>query len=152
MRAGGLLVAAQGRVGFWPIARWYGAKPYRYVRKFLPLIAHATAISILLIYSSKILLSIPPKIKFCLLRKSLLQGDSVLFNLKCSFIDLHMLVKWSLANSLPLSLRNFLSKPYTLIHNWNILLMMIRGFLDVIMADAERGVAWSIICSNVCFL
>ena len=30
--------------------------------------------------------------------------------------------------------------------------MMIYGFLDVIMADAERQVAWSIIFSNMCFL
>ena len=30
--------------------------------------------------------------------------------------------------------------------------MMISGFLDVITVDAERQVAWSIICSNMCFL
>ena len=71
----------------------------------------------------------------------LLQGYSALVNLKFMFIASHMLVKWSLANSPLLSLRDFSGKPYTLIYTWNILLMMVSGFLDVIMVDAERRVA-----------
>lgn len=62
----------------------------------------------------------------------------MLVNLKFMFVALPMLVKWSLTNFPPLSLINFPGKPYALIHNWNILLMTISGFLDVITADAVR--------------
>ena len=152
VRAGDLLVTAQCRMGFWLITSWYGEKPCTFVRGFLALIAHATAILILLVDSYKILSSISPKIKLHFSKRPMLQGDSVLVNLKFIFIASHMLVKWSLTNSLLLSLRHFSGKPYTRTHNWNILLMMISGFLDIITADAERQVGCSTIYSNMCFL
>ena len=92
--------------------------------------------SILFFDSSKNLLTTCPKIKTCFSTSLLFQGDSALVNLKFMFIALHILVKWSFANSSQSSLRNFSGKRYTRTHNWNILLM-ISAFLDAITADVK---------------
>lgn len=105
--------------------------------------------SILLVESCKILSNISSKIKLFLLTSLLLQGDSLLVNLRFMFIASHILVKWSFAKSPPLSLRNCLGKPHAFIRNWNILLM-ISDFLDVITADTEKRVTWYIMCVAIC--
>ena len=88
-------------------------------------------------------------IKLCLSTRPLLNGDSAAVTLTMIFIDSAISIKLLLANSPPLSVRNFSGAPYICIHDLKMPLRIVSGSFDLTKLETDNLVAWSIKCNKI---
>ena len=80
----------------------------------------------------------------CLSTKPLPNCDSAAVTFTVIFMASHISKNSALANSPPLSVKNFLSAPKIWIQLLNNALIIILGYLDGTKVDADNLIAWSI--------
>ena len=111
VNAGALALWIEGSLGFVPIASWYGESPWILVNEFLAFTDQRTANSRSQLFSSKILSSISESMRLCRSTRPLFHGASALVVLIVMRRLSQSCVNLVLANSPPLSVKNFCAEP-----------------------------------------
>ena len=111
MRAGAFSFKTDGSFGFLPMAGWYGENPCTLCSEFLALIHQDNSRSGWHCVSSRTLFNMLASTRLCLSMSPLLHGASAAVVLTEITKDSALSMNFALANSPPLSVKNFSGAP-----------------------------------------